>query len=77
MHTATSDLTSGDWMAGCGSEGSERGHVSVTPVLGRWHASGGSQTFVNPVSGDVAATSGGLKSGGVALVEVSVESGGR
>ena len=77
MHTATSDLTSGEWKAWCGSEGSERGHVSVTPVLGRWHASGGSQTFVNPVVGDVAAISGGLLSGGVALVEVSVGLGGR
>ena len=77
MHTATSEHTLGEWMAWCGSEGSERGHVSVTPVLGRWHASGGSQTFVNPVVGDAAAVSGGLKSGGVALVEVSVGLGGR
>ena len=86
MHSLTSKLTLGEWMSGCGSGGSARGHVSVTPVLGCWHASasGGTQTFINPVSGDVAALSvgmksggGGAKSGGVELVVVRVELGGR
>ena len=77
MHTATSDLTSGEWVAWCGSEGSEREHVSVRPVLGCWHASGGSQTSVDPAVGDVAAVSGGMVSGDVALVVVCVALGGR
>ena len=84
MHSPTSKLTLGEWMSGCGSEGSVRGHVSDTPVLGCWHASGGTQTFINPVSGDVAALSvgmksggGGAKSGGVELVVVRVGLGGR
>ena len=40
MHTATSDLTSGEWMAWCGSGGSGgSGEAAlVDPVLGDWRS---------------------------------------